>query len=196
MRLCLIRHASTAWNEEGRIQGHTDIPLSPLGRAQVAAWRLPPGFEGGPCTTSPLARARETAAGLGFTDADTDARLAEMRWGEFEGRTLADLRQDPSIRMGDLEAMGVDFCAPGGESPRQVAGRLAACLRDLAARGTDRTVIAHKGVLRASLILSLGWDMLGKPPVAYDGEQALIFDVAPDGRISLGEVWQLRAGAV
>ena len=37
--------------------------------------------------------------------------------------------------MRDLEAPGLDFQPPGGESPRLVADRLAACLRDLAAVG-------------------------------------------------------------
>jgi probable phosphoglycerate mutase len=192
MRVCLIRHASTAWNEEGRIQGHTDVPLSARGREQARAWRLPPGFAGTRCVTSPLARTRETAALLGFAQPGMDARLAEMRWGSFEGRTLAELRRDPAVRMGDLEAMGLDFRPPGGESPRLVADRLAACLRDLARDGADTTLVAHKGILRAALVLALGWDMLGKPPVAYDGERALLFTLAADGRPVFDEVRDLR----
>lgn len=192
MRVCLIRHASTAWNEAGRIQGRTDIPLSPAGRAQVGTWRLPPGFADAACRTSPLARARETAALLGFPDAVPDARLAEMRWGGFEGRRLAELRAELGDAMRGLEGMGLDFRPPGGESPRQVTGRLAACLRDLTRLGRDHLLVAHKGILRASLVLALGWDMLGKPPVAYDGELALIYRLAPDGGIALLDAWHLR----
>src|SRR5687768_10229826 len=133
MRVCLIRHASTGWNESGRIQGQTDVPLSARGRAEASAWRLPSGFGEAVCRTSPLARARETAAILGFAAAPTDARLAEMRWGMFEGRKLAELRAEHGQAMRELEALGLDFRPPGGESPRQVAERLAGCLRELAA---------------------------------------------------------------
>lgn len=181
MRICLIRHASTSWNEDGRIQGHTDVALSPKGRAQAATWRLPAEFTTVGCVTSPLARARETARLLGFAQPRTDPRLAEMRWGSFEGRTLASLRDEHGQAMGDLEALGVDFQPPGGESPRLVSQRLAACLRDLAELASDQLVVTHKGVLRASLILALGWDMRGKPPVRYDPERALIYELSATG---------------
>lgn len=36
-QILLISHALTQWNIEGRIQGHTDVPLHPLGR-KMAAW--------------------------------------------------------------------------------------------------------------------------------------------------------------
>jgi broad specificity phosphatase PhoE len=183
VRVCLIRHASTGWNEEGRIQGRTDIPLSARGRTQAAAWRLPPGFAGAACITSPLRRARQTAELLGFADPPADARLVEMAWGSFEGRTLPELRTQPATAMCELEEAGLEFRPPGGESPRMVADRLTACLQELALTGRDHVVITHKGVLRASLVLALGWDMLGKPPVRYEPEQALIHGLEPAGKL-------------
>ena len=87
--------------------------------------------------------------------------------------------------MRDLEAMGLDFQPPGGESPRMVATRLAACLRELAATGRDHSIVTHKGVLRASLVLALGWDMRGRPPVRYDPDRALLHDVDAIGRADL-----------
>ena len=192
MRVCLIGHASTGWNESSRIQGQTDIPLSPRGRAEVSAWRLPPGSAGVACLTSPLARARETAALLGFAAAPADARLAEMRWGTFEGRTLAELRAEHGEAMRDLEALGLDFRPPGGESPRQVVDRLAACLRDVAATGRDHVLVAHKGVLRASLVLAVGWDMRGKPPLRYEPKRALVFRLSPSGALAIEAAVPLR----
>ena len=37
----ILRHAPTGWNAEGRLQGSTDIPLSPAGEAAARSWRLP-----------------------------------------------------------------------------------------------------------------------------------------------------------
>jgi len=45
-RLALIRHGPTAWNEVGRVQGQSDVPLSARGRALVGAWRLPATLAG------------------------------------------------------------------------------------------------------------------------------------------------------
>ena len=191
MRICLIRHGSTSWNEAGRIQGRTDIPLNAAGRAQVAGWRLPPGFAAAACVTSPLGRARETALLLGFAEPAEDGRLIEMAWGSFEGHTLAELRGRPGMR--ELEAAGLDFRAPGGESPRLVAERLTAFLQDLAATDRDHVLIAHKGVLRASLVLALGWDMLGKPPVRYEPELALIHALDPGGGLRFEAAVSLAA---
>ena len=151
MRICLIRHGTTAWNAAGRIQGRRDVPLSDAGRAQVRGWRLPEGFAQAACMASPLRRALETAALLGFDQPAIDSRLAEMDWGEFEGRTLTELRAELGPAMRELEDSGLDFRPPGGESPREVAGRLGACLRSLAGTGRDMVLVAHKGILRASL---------------------------------------------
>lgn len=195
MRVCLIRHASTAWSEEGRIQGQTEIPLSPTGRGQVAAWRLPAGFGEASCVTSPLARARETAALLGFPDAPADPRLAEMPWGAYAGRRLAELRDELGEAFAANERLGLDFRPPGGGSPREVAAGLADFLGDMASGDGDLLLVTHKGVLRAALVLALGWDMRAKPPVRHDPERALLLAVAPDGTPSFLASEPLRPGA-
>jgi probable phosphoglycerate mutase len=181
MRVCLIRHGSTSWNEAGRIQGRTDVPLSALGQAQVRSWRIPATFVGAACLASPLVRAGKTARLLGL-DAQQDERLAEMDWGRFEGRTLDELRKELGQEMRELEGAGLDFRPPGGESPRQVTAHLAICLQDVAATGRDHVLVTHKGVLRASLVLAFGWDMLGKPPVRCAPGRALVHELDGDGR--------------
>ncbi|MEA2780662.1 MAG: hypothetical protein QOK29_2206, partial [Rhodospirillaceae bacterium] len=63
--LALMRHGPTEWTAEHRLQGRTDLSLSEAGREIVAGWRLPPEVAGFSWLSSPLQRARETAALLG-----------------------------------------------------------------------------------------------------------------------------------
>jgi len=169
-RLLLIRHGATAWNEAGRLQGRSDPPLSPAGRAAVEAWVLPPEAQRARWLSSPLVRARQTAEILAarFPQAapvTEEARLIETDWGTWEGKTLAALRAELGEAMADNEARGLDFRPAGGESPREVQQRLRPLLADLAAAGGTTVAVSHKGVIRAVYALASGWDMRAKPPV-------------------------------
>jgi probable phosphoglycerate mutase len=179
LRLALLRHGRTAWNAERRIQGRRDEPLSETGRAALAGRRLPPEFAGWRAVTSPLRRARETAALLGLADATPEPRLVEMDWGRWEGRTLAELRALPD--MAAREAAGLDFRPDGGESPREVQARALAFLRDCAAAGAPTIGITHKGVIRAVLALATGWTMEGEAPVRLRWDRLHLFALASDG---------------
>ena len=59
--VALIRHGPTEWNEERRLQGRADRPLSAAGRARVAGWRVPGEYRDFEWVASPLKRARQTA---------------------------------------------------------------------------------------------------------------------------------------
>jgi probable phosphoglycerate mutase len=158
--LLVLRHGATAWNERRVIQGRADPPLSAAGRAAVLAWRMPDGWRDAHAVTSPLARAVETAELIGL-GAEVEARLVEMAWGEWEGRTLADLRAELGEAMAENEARGLDFRPPGGESPRDVQERLAPLLASLA---RPTIAVTHRGVLRALYARAVGWSMQGKAP--------------------------------
>jgi probable phosphoglycerate mutase len=180
-RLLALRHAATAWNELGRLQGRSDQPLSAAGRAAAAGWRLPRFAADWPVATSPLARARETAAAMGLA-ATPQPALIEMDWGRWEGRTLEEIAVTEGPALAANEARGLDFQPPGGESPRQVVARLRPWLAGL---GGDQVAIAHKGVLRALLAFATGWPLLGKPPVRLAAGRALLFTLDAGGRPSL-----------
>jgi broad specificity phosphatase PhoE len=175
--LALIRHMPTAWNAAGRLQGRRDPPLDP---DAIPEWRLPPELTGFRFLASPLTRTRMTAERLGVAPL-LDPRLAEMSWGEWEGRTLENLRDELGPAMGDLEARGLDFGAPGGESPRDVQDRVKPLLAEIGASGEPTAAVTHKGVIRAVFALATGWDLLGKPPHRLSWSAAHLFRLDPAG---------------
>jgi probable phosphoglycerate mutase len=193
--LLLLRHGPTEWNEAKRVQGRGDVPLSESGRAEVAAWRVPAEFAGFAWITSPLRRAVETAALLGAGDAPRDERLVEMDWGVWEGRHLDALRRELGDLMRAWEAKGLDFAAPGGETPRQVQRRVLPFLKERAG-GAGTVAVAHKGVIRAVYALATGWDMTGPPRHKLREPCAHLFSLASDGTPGVARLnIPLRPGA-
>jgi len=176
----VLRHAPTDWNEAGRLQGRSDPPLSPLGRGAAQHWSLPDQVAGFRWLCSPLLRARETAACLSLKPT-VEPALIEMAWGDWEGRTLADLRAADPAGMAKIEARGLDLTPPGGESPRRVQARLLPLLARLAAEGLSTGAVTHKGVLRALLALATGWNMRDDPPVKLRPASLHLFELAADG---------------
>ena len=181
-RLALLRHGPTAWNEAGRIQGHSDQPLSPAGAAQVARWRLPPALAAWTWYRSPLCRAAMTAVVLGHPEAQVEARLIEMNWGDWEGARLADLRRRLGAEMTAMEERGLDFRPPGGESPRDVQTRLRPFLAALGRQGGRSVAVAHKGVIRALYAEARDWPMIGRSPEKLRDPCYHIFTLDRDGR--------------
>ncbi|MGH6937408.1 histidine phosphatase family protein [Hypericibacter sp.] len=187
LQLALLRHGPTAWNRSRRIQGLTDEPLDEAGRAHLESWRLPEHWVARPWVTSPLRRCRETAAILARTHRRegpiaVEPRLIEMSHGEWEGERLADLRARLGEGMTALEDRGLDYRAPGGESPREVQQRLRPWLQEIAAAGSDRLAIAHRGIMRALYAMAVGWDMTGKPPVKLRDDCLQLFVLASGGQ--------------
>jgi len=179
--LVLIRHGSTTWNETERMQGHTDIGLSPKGWRETKVMRLPGILQQVQWYTSPLLRAVQTAQALGVVRPIMVPRLMEMRWGAWEGKTLPALRAGLGDAFTALEARGLDFQPPGGESPRMVQDRVAPWLQAISGTAARVAAVSHKGVIRAIFARAMNWDMLGEPPVELDWRCAHEFHLQPDG---------------
>jgi len=179
--LAVIRHGPTEWNEDARLQGHSDVPLSSAGRLLVASWRVPSQLVDFEWLTSPLKRAVETATLLTHGDVAKDHRLIEMDWAEWEGRRLLDLRAELGIEMTTLEAKGLDFRPPGGESPRDVQQRLQGLLEERRRFARPTVAVCHKGIIRALYALAANWDMTGKPPHKLQANCAHLLRITSDG---------------
>lgn len=162
-RLLLLRHGRTAWNAEGRAQGHADVPLDEVGHEQAAA--VAPylaSLEPAALWTSDLARARETcsyverATGLTATD---DARLREFDVGVRQGLTIAELEAaDPEVHAAWLR--GHHTAVPGAEDDAAVRARMLPALRsclDVLRAGETGVVVTHGACLKVAVVALLGW---------------------------------------
>ena len=136
----LARHGETAWSLTGQHTGLTDLPLTERGErnAQRLGERLK-GLTFGKVFTSPLRRASRTCELAGFgAAAEVDKDLVEWDYGQYEGRTGAEIRKERP----DWQLFR-DGC-PGGESPKQVAAR------------ADRVVARARSVQGDVLIFTSG----------------------------------------
>jgi broad specificity phosphatase PhoE len=192
-QLVLLRHGPTEWNAARRLQGRADIPLSEQGREAVRNWRVPETIIGFTWFTSPLRRCVETAEILRAHLPDAgplrlEPRLIEMDFGAWEGETLAALRMAHGATMIELEGRGLDFCAPGGESPRAVQDRLRPWLHEIAKGQQDAIAVTHKGVIRALYALATGWDMRQKTPQKLRADAAQLFEIGVRGEVQVLEL--------
>lgn len=179
--LTMIRHAPTAWNRQGRVQGRRDMPLDADGRAEAERWRVPTALDGFRWVSSPLGRCRETAALLGATEVAIDERLIERDWGEWEGQSIKTMRRQNRTQFKEYEEIGPQFRPPGGETHVEVQARMKSWLADIGPQAQSVVAVAHKGVIYAVYALATGWDFRGRPPHHLDWASAHLFAVDEAG---------------
>ncbi|SCL36165.1 probable phosphoglycerate mutase [Micromonospora nigra] len=156
--ILLVRHGETTWSASHRHTSYTDLALTPDGERQARA--LGDHLAGrhfAAVLTSPRTRALRTAQLAGLPVTDTDADLAEWNYGEYEGRTTADIRDaHPGWTIWS------DGC-PGGESPSEIGERLDRVLARVHPL-LDRGTVALVGHAHALRVLGARW--IGLPPSA------------------------------
>lgn len=180
-RVFFIRHGRTSWNDDGRIQGHTDIPLNDAGRAELGALRVPLEYREWPVYASPLKRTLETARLLRLKAPALEPRLMEMHYGDWEGATWAELEARYGEALAARARRGLEFRPDGGESPAELKLRLTSWLDDIGALGRDTVAVTHKGVIRMALAMATGWDLVSKAPARLRWDCGHLF-ILPAGQ--------------
>lgn len=169
IELVIIRHGITQWNAERRYLGHTDLPLLPSALESLKNLKNQLSLSGrfSRVYCSDLLRCRETLAYLAPSlqeNAVYDKRLREMNFGDWEGSTYEELKENRQYRSWLDDPASVT--PPNGESWDEFAGRvqsfLSECLQstdasEQGAEGEDMLqrilIMTHGGVIRAWL----GW---------------------------------------
>jgi len=162
----LVRHGRSTSNTAGTLAGRLPgVLLDDTGREQVAATgsRLAdvPVAE---VVTSPLERCRETAEAITAhhdLTATVDEALTECGYGDWQGRTLKELAEEPLWRTVQGQPSAAAF--PGGESLLQMQARAVAAIRDHDARieaehgpAAVWVAVSHGDVIKSVLADALG----------------------------------------
>ena len=143
-RLTVVRHGETEWSRDGKHTGRTDIPLTDAGRAVAAKLAQALGDRTYALVlTSPMARARDTAAIAGFPDAVVDDDLREWDYGDYEGCTTSEIR-----RSDDADWLLWDDGVPNGETLADVSARADRVIARVRAIDGDVLAFAHGHLLR------------------------------------------------
>lgn len=152
-RLWLIRHGETEWSRDGLHTSTTNLDLTDAGIDAALKLRdrlTVPAFDRVLC--SPLLRAQRTADLAGFSHPTIDPDLIEWRYGDYEGRTTAEIqRTNPDWNL------WYHGC-PNGDSPEQIIARVDHLIFRLRALGGRTLIFAHGHILRS---LAIRW--LGQP---------------------------------
>lgn len=157
MKLWLVRHAQVML-PPGICYGATDVAADAAATqaaAQALAEELPLGL---PLRVSPLQRCEQLAQALQGLRPDlatktTDSGLAEMDFGDWEGRAWSAIPQSA------LDAWVADFARHrfgGRDSVAEVMQRVALAWDATLQAGQDAAWITHAGVIRAASLLHQG----------------------------------------
>ncbi|MCS4535344.1 histidine phosphatase family protein [Corynebacterium sp. HS2168-gen11] len=170
-RLILLRHGQTEFNATGRMQGHLDTQLSPIGRQQAeAAADFLETLHITKIVASDLSRAYDTAVAVGQrlnVSVQQDPRLRETDLGQWQARSHAELDADfPGLRA--YWRHDPTWAPPGGESRIDVAKRARAVVDELMEaykQWDDSTVliVAHGGTISALTGSLLGFEVAQFP---------------------------------
>lgn len=161
-RIILWRHGNTDWNNDGRIQGQTNVPLNDRGRAQAAAAAqrlalLKPDL----LISSDLTRTWDTAdplAQLTGLPVEREPRLRERSFGLWETLTMPEVKE----RYPDSHARWVAGESSPGDGLEPLADlgkRVSEVIRQVHERNPDglSILITHGGSVRWGVAALLGW---------------------------------------
>jgi probable phosphoglycerate mutase len=158
-RLVIVRHGQTAANTGRLLHGWSDLPLDETGKRQatLVARRIANEIDARALTSSPLARARATAAAISdVTGLEIEERteLREMHFGDLEGVPVERLQIEyPDIAAQALDPHNLTLQWPNGEQIAEFYQRCRETFASLASEhhGETVVVVAHGGVIGGNL---------------------------------------------
>ncbi len=188
--MILIRHGETVWNQQNRMQGQLDSPLTETGlrQARLLGQRLAQ-IEFAALYSSDTGRALDTArtiASMTGHEIVIDRRLRERSFGVVEGLTAGQMRKLHPEVFARFKTRDPEFVVPGGESALAFRDRALGCLREIAQRHPAEIIV----VVTHGLVL----DVLYRAAYRIPMDEPRMFELVNAGinRCRLNEdVWQV-----
>ncbi|MBI4295096.1 MAG: histidine phosphatase family protein [Chloroflexi bacterium] len=160
-RLILVRHGETHWNQQGRVQGHSDTSLNATGKqqAELVAAALA-REELAAVYSSPLQRALETARAIArrhHLPVVAVPDLQEMHLGRMDGLSLDEMRRDHARFFLQWRQGSGSLKMPGGESMEEVQARAWPAIEHVLERhpGQTAAVVSHNFVIMGLICRAL-----------------------------------------
>lgn len=150
MNVYIIRHTAPDV-PQGTCYGQTDVPLKETFKTEAQAVKdAIPDIRFDAVYSSPLSRCRLLADYCGFRTPRLDNRLKELNFGRWEMLRYDEI-DDPYIQ--EWYDNFVDAPIPGGESFREMYGRISDFMDELKQKDFDNVLIfAHGGVLACARV--------------------------------------------
>ncbi len=148
----LVRHGETEWNQQRKLQGHLDSPLTDSGINQARLLALQLANQNiNSIFTSPLKRASDTALIINQSlnkSISTDERLKERHFGDWQEKYFDELTHLPDFEF--IFQKSEHHAPPNGESGIICANRMEQALIDIAKQhlGKNILIVSHGDIIR------------------------------------------------
>ena len=164
LKIILIRHGKTSWNGNWKIQGHSNVELSPEGiaEAELLAANFPlPTVDA--IYSSDLNRAKSTAEILAKRfnlPVFTMPEIREVHFGDWEGKTLAEMQLIDPVNCENFFRNPEALQIKNAEKFSQVQQRAMNGIKKIiAAHSTGNIVVVAHGAINRTILCSI----LGMP---------------------------------
>lgn len=187
----IVRHGTTEWNKQLRIQGHQDSPLTEEGiklAQERAESFLHLDFDA--AFSSDITRAKRTAEII-VADRElaviTNKLLREQSFGRFEGKTVDEFRSELKEKIDERAKLTEDQWPTFRlheeiETDDEIGSRFITFLRETAVAyvGKKVLVVSHGAMMRV-LLIKLGFATYAQMQMKYSIENLGYFVLDSDG---------------
>ena len=160
MKIMLVRHGLTAWNNFGRMQGSSNVELSPDGHHQARLLAAHCPFH--TCDaiySSPLVRAEKTALVLSEKfnlPVQTVSELRETNFGDWEGKFMRDIAKEDPVNFEKFFMQPDELQIPNAETFQQTQFRAMDAIQKIidkhsAEKSSHVIIVAHGSINRTIL---------------------------------------------
>ena len=145
LQIIIVKPGATDLDEQGRIVGSLDVPLSESGEQQAkdAAAKLE-GIKLKAVYCSPSLAAQQTAVQITLgtrVKVRVDANLKNMDHGLWHGKEIKELQSNQPKFFRQWEENPASICPPGGETTTELLPRVDAMLKTITRKHKTGTVV-------------------------------------------------------